>query len=272
MPPCIQHKNGLRKKAQFVADGHMTEAPVSITYSSVMTQESMRLAFVIAKLNVFSVKTCDIGNAYLNAPCHKRSGSDVVLSVGKMLPRRKNVKKDGSKYYELILDGAKDPSIFLGANIEKFQLANRSYIWSTMSKQYVKNDVMALKYLQLIGILQWAVEFGWIDIATKKQNIVESSTFGLELVAFCIAKDMIAALCTKSCMFGVPVEGPSDVLCDDAGVVKNTRIPENMLINKHNSINCHSVQAAAAAAAGIIHVGKEDSVTNLADALTKFLT
>ena len=70
-------------------------------------------------------------------------------------------------------------------------------------------------------------------------------------------------------MFGVPLVGPTDVLCDNAGVVKNTSVPESVLSKRHNAINYHVVRESAAA--GILRVGKEDGETNLADAFTKIL-
>jgi len=38
-------------KARFVAGGHTTEAPASMTYSSMVSRESVRIAFLIAALN-----------------------------------------------------------------------------------------------------------------------------------------------------------------------------------------------------------------------------
>ena len=70
-------------------------------------------------------------------------------------------------------------------------------------------------------------------------------------------------------MFGIPVDGPTDVMCDNQGVVNNTSMPQSTLGKKHNAINYHVVREAAAA--GIIRVGKEDTETNVADLLTKFL-
>lgn len=70
-------------------------------------------------------------------------------------------------------------------------------------------------------------------------------------------------------MFGVPLEGPTSVFCDNNGVVKNASIPESALAKKHNVINYHAMREAAAA--GILRVGKEDGQTNLADLLTKVL-
>jgi hypothetical protein len=70
-------------------------------------------------------------------------------------------------------------------------------------------------------------------------------------------------------MFGIPIEGPANVFCDNRGVVKNVSIPESTLMKKHNVINYHAVREAVAA--GILRVGKEDGETNLADLLTKVL-
>ena len=71
-------------------------------------------------------------------------------------------------------------------------------------------------------------------------------------------------------MFGIPIDGPANVFCDNRGVVRNASIPESTLMKKHNAINYHAVQEAAAA--GIIRVGKEDGETNVADLLTKVLS
>jgi hypothetical protein len=71
-------------------------------------------------------------------------------------------------------------------------------------------------------------------------------------------------------MFGVPIDGPAKILCDNQGVVKNASIPKSVLSKKHNVINYHAVREAVAA--GIIQVGKEDGTTNLADLFTKPLT
>jgi len=62
-------KMDLTRKARFVAGGHLTDAPQSITYSSVVTRDSIRIAFLIAALNDLDIMACEITNAYLNAPC-----------------------------------------------------------------------------------------------------------------------------------------------------------------------------------------------------------
>ena len=98
---------------------------------------------------------------------------------------------------------------------------------------------------------------------------MESSTFGSEFVAMRIAKDLAIALRYKLRMFGIPINGPADVFCDNQGVVKNTSLPESVLLKKHNVINYHAVREAVAA--GIMRVAKEDGETNVADLLMKSL-
>jgi len=102
---------------------------------------------------------------------------------------------------------------------------------------------------------------------SKRQNTVESSTFGSEFVALRIATDLIVALRYKLRMFGIPLTGPANVLCDNQGVVNNTTLPESVLSKKHNQICYHRVHEAVAA--NIIRIAKEDTTTNLADLLTK---
>ena len=82
-------------------------------------------------------------------------------------------------------------------------------------------------------------------------------------------KEMIVALRYKLRMFGVPINGPASIMCDNQGIVKNTSIPDSTLTKRHNAINYHIIQEAVAA--GIIKIGKEDTRSNLADLFTKVL-
>ena len=50
-----------------VAGGHVTNVPSSITYSSVVSRDSVRILFIIASLNNLKVLSCDIQYAYLTA-------------------------------------------------------------------------------------------------------------------------------------------------------------------------------------------------------------
>jgi len=102
---------------------------------------------------------------------------------------------------------------------------------------------------------------------SKRQNTVETSTFGSEFVAMRIAVELIEALRYKLRMFGIPIEGPTNVFCDNEAVTKNAIHPESTLKKKHNAIAYHRTREAVAA--GTIRVTKEDGKTNLADVLTK---
>jgi len=68
----IKMDGDLTRKARFVAGGHTTTDPDTTTYSSVVSRESVRIAFLIAALNDLDIFAADIGNAYLNAPCRER--------------------------------------------------------------------------------------------------------------------------------------------------------------------------------------------------------
>ena len=70
-------------------------------------------------------------------------------------------------------------------------------------------------------------------------------------------------------MFGVPIDGPANVFCDNRGVVLNASLPNSILQKKHNVINYHVVHEAAAAK--ILRVGKEDGETNTSDLLTRLV-
>eukprot|EP00934_Nitzschia_sp_Nitz4_P002867 Nitzschia sp. Nitz4//scaffold253_size28098//27019//28023//NITZ4_008146-RA/size28098-processed-gene-0.33-mRNA-1//-1//CDS//3329544315//2857//frame0 len=63
---------GLKRKARFVAGGHTTETPRSITYASVVTRETVRIAFLLAALNDLNICAADVTNAYLNAACREK--------------------------------------------------------------------------------------------------------------------------------------------------------------------------------------------------------
>ena len=63
---------GFRRKVRLVAGGHMTDAPPVLTYASVVTRETVRIALTMAALNDLEVKASDIQNAYLTAPCEEK--------------------------------------------------------------------------------------------------------------------------------------------------------------------------------------------------------
>jgi hypothetical protein len=60
-------KMDFTRKACFVAGGHMADPPVIMTYSSVVSRDSVRIGFLLAALNDLELVAADIGNAYLQA-------------------------------------------------------------------------------------------------------------------------------------------------------------------------------------------------------------
>ncbi len=70
-------------------------------------------------------------------------------------------------------------------------------------------------------------------------------------------------------MFGVAIDGPTSVMCDNQSVQKNVSIPTSQLGKKHNAICYHKVRESVAA--GWIRVGWVESKNNLADLFTKVL-
>jgi hypothetical protein len=494
-------KLDLTRKARFVAGGHMTDPPTSLTYSSVVSRDSVRLAFLIAALNDLDILSADIGNAYLNAQtkekvhtiCGPEFGPQYLGRIavihkalyglkssgvawrskfaGTLLDLqftsslldlqftssladpdvwfRPAIKPNGEACYEYIFvyvddilvlsykpkdiiatigqayrlkeNSVSEPRTYLGAEIKPFRDPNHPQIemWSMSADKYLKEALRNLEYdlenaelhlptkvttplshkyrpemdvspllddaytrwyQQLIGILRWAVELGRIDIHlsvallaqylaqprrghlhqvfhifaylkahsqsrivldpslpmvdehsfvqadwsefyvdakeaippnapeprgkaiviscfvdadhagnlvtrrshtgilifcnkapilwfSKRQNTVETSTFGFEFIAAKIAVEMIEGLRYKLRMFGVPIDGPANVYCDNNSVVTNSARPESTLKKKHNAIAYHKVREAIAQ--GTIRIAKEPGETNLADILTK---
>jgi hypothetical protein len=486
-------KLDLTRKARFVAGGHCTDPPTQVTYSSVVTRESVRIAFTIAALNDLSILSADIGNAYLQAPVrekvhttagpefgNQRIGQTVVVvramyglkssgaawhaQLSSTLQdmnfkpsladpdvwMRPATKTNGEEYYEYILVYVDDilvishdpnqamttirltyrlkeeptpPNTYLGATIKAWTITGDTHkVWSMNSQHYIKEAIRCLEielqksgkvlvgkpktpmqqgyrpeldisplldedqanyYASLIGVLRWSVELGRIDIHidvallssylaqprlghlqqvihifaylkcheqstlvfdpnpvdwdeqqfpvhdwtdfyglikeslppnapitrgnsvqmnvfvdadhaankitrrsqtgiiiylnrapitwySKSQNTVESSTFGSEFVALRIAVEMIEALRYKLRMFGISIDGPTNVFCDNNSVVTNSTIPTSLLRKKHNSIAYHRVRESVAA--GTIRIAKVHTKENLADLLTKPLS
>ena len=104
---------------------------------------------------------------------------------------------------------------------------------------------------------------------SKRQNTVETSTFGSEFVAMKIVAEMNDALIYKLRMFGVPISGPSRVLCDNDAVVKSSLFPESTLTKRHCSIAYHRVRESVASGKLLIYY--ENTNSNLADLLTKVM-
>ena len=62
----VKISENLRRKARFVADGHLVETPASITYSPVVLIDSVRIFLLSADLNDLDVMGADMKNAFLS--------------------------------------------------------------------------------------------------------------------------------------------------------------------------------------------------------------
>jgi hypothetical protein len=75
--------DSFQRKYRMVAGGHMTETPASMTYASVVSRESVRIALMLAALNDLQVKTADIKKAYLTAPVSEKIWTMLGPEFGK---------------------------------------------------------------------------------------------------------------------------------------------------------------------------------------------
>jgi len=98
---------------------------------------------------------------------------------------------------------------------------------------------------------------------------VESATFGSEFIALKTAIDHIDGLRYKLRMFGIPINGPTSVFCDNESVVINATHCESPLRRKHTSIAYHCCREAQAAK--YVQIGYQLGRNNPADLLTKLL-
>ena len=77
------------RKACYVAGVHITDPPSSITYSSIMSRDSIIIAFTLAALNGVEIRASDIGNVYLNAKCREKiwtvAGTEFGSEKGKVM-------------------------------------------------------------------------------------------------------------------------------------------------------------------------------------------
>ena len=105
---------------------------------------------------------------------------------------------------------------------------------------------------------------------SKRQNTVETSTFGSEFIAMKTVVEQIEALRYKLRMFSIPLEGPTNIFCDNESVFKNASIPDSTLKKKHTTICYH--RSREAVAAGMVRIAKQGTTTNLSDLFTKPLS
>ncbi len=62
----------LHRKLRMVAGGHMTDAPATTTFASIVSCETVQIALTLTGLNDLQVKVSDIENAYITALCTEK--------------------------------------------------------------------------------------------------------------------------------------------------------------------------------------------------------
>ena len=75
---------------------------------------------------------------------------------------------------------------------------------------------------------------------SKRQNTVESSTFTSEFIAMKTCMERIVGIRFKLRIFGIPIDGTADVLCDNQSVVNSSSKFESTLDKKHASVAYHA--------------------------------
>ena len=68
----VKMGENFHRKAHFIAGGHTTETHSTLTYSSVMLRDSVRIILLTGALNGLQAMACDIQNAYLTANCREK--------------------------------------------------------------------------------------------------------------------------------------------------------------------------------------------------------
>ena len=96
---------------------------------------------------------------------------------------------------------------------------------------------------------------------SKRQNTVEASTFGSKFVAMRILVEMLIALRYKLRMFGIEIDGPCNVFCDNEAVMKSTVMAESTLKKNHLSIAYHKSREAVAAGVMLVFMRKLGRIT-----------
>ena len=93
-----------------------------------------------------------------------------------------------------------------------------------------------LVYLNCAPIYWWS----------KKQNSVESSSFGSKIQPMKQCCEYVCGLRYKLQMMGIPCEDPTFIFGDNQSVLANTTIPDSTLKKKSQSIAYHFVREGAA--------------------------
>jgi hypothetical protein len=106
-----------------------------------------------------------------------------------------------------------------------------------------------------------------IDWFSKRQNTVETATYGSEFIAGRTCVEQVIDLRTTLRYLGAPIRGKSWMFGDNESVVKSSNMPHAKLHKRHNALSFHRVrEAIVAGIVGFYHMPGE---SNPADILSK---
>ena len=104
--------DGFRRKARLVGSGCMVkDTPAVVTYASVVSCNTVRIALTIAALNDLEVKASDVMNTFLTAPCTEKIsttlGPEFGYDIGKkaiIVRSLYGLKSSGASFSNHIVD------------------------------------------------------------------------------------------------------------------------------------------------------------------------
>ena len=104
-----------------------------------------------------------------------------------------------------------------------------------------------------------------IDWYSKRQDTVETATYGSDFVAARIASEQIIDLRTTLQYLGVPIKGKEYMFGDNQSVITSSTLPHSKLSKRHNALSYYRVrEAIAAGIINFVHI-----IDNPADVLSK---
>lgn len=109
-----------------------------------------------------------------------------------------------------------------------------------------------------------------IDFMAKRQDTVETATYGSEFIAARIAVEQIMDLRNTLRYLGVPIEDKTYMFGDNQSVVTSSTLPHSVLKKRHQLLAYHRVREAIAA--GILRFHHMSGKENPSDVLTKNLS
>ena len=78
----VKMGENFRCRARMVAGDHKTLTPPTLTYSSVVSRDSVRIALTLEALNGLKVQAADIQNSYLTSKCQQKIWTVVESEFG----------------------------------------------------------------------------------------------------------------------------------------------------------------------------------------------